>query len=63
MMRIHGKCFFIFILVVGLKVVFVWLNRDLEDEEEDFGDVTTTTDQGRKKNQQSKLIRRSKPDV
>ena len=43
--------------------MFVWLNRDLADEEEDVGDVTTTTDQGRKKNQQSKLIRRSKPDV
>ena len=38
--------------------MFVWLNRDLADEEEDVGDVTTTTDQGRKKNQQSKIIRR-----
>ena len=38
--------------------MFVWLNRDLADEEEDVGDVTTTTDQGRKKNQQFKLIRR-----
>ena len=44
--------------LVGLIIVFVWLNRDLADEEEDVGDVTTTTDQGRKKNQQSKLIRR-----
>ena len=57
MMRIHDKCWFL-ILVVGLIIVCVWLNRDLADEEEVPSDVTSTTDQGRKKNQQFKLIRR-----
>ena len=44
--------------LVGLIIVFVWLNRDLADEEEVPSDVTSTTDQGRKKNQKFKLIRR-----
>ena len=56
-MRLHGKCWLL-ILLVGIIIVFVWLNRDLADEEEVPSDVTSTTDQGRKKNQQFKLIRR-----